>query len=403
MTRLPATRISLLCLLAAICSGCAFAGPRPGVTTFWSKLGIPQASYALHGNLINRRGNFPGLEKKPPLLAIANPLNLESPNPAIKAAAEIKAEEDLKRQKIKALKYLGTLGCGCYDKEGKVEAAFLAGLDDCNEDVRKAAIEAIQEVTGGVCDGGCNNNCCTKAIQERLQDMAYGETDGCWHEPSAEVRQMAMAALTACPPIEVVPAEIIPQREVAPDRETAPLPPTEAVPPPAPAAPSAPISPPAPPAPVETSTMLNPELDEVYANFYGMGEVGFVSHVPEATAAQGTNKVAQTKISLSDEAIVSHAAVEGDGNREVSSKLLGKVVIEYLDARQGVATMHRPADSQLKVGEKLNARIHSRTGDHSITGQLEVVGVSSSLIKVKPVGDLAASTLRTGGHVTLTR
>jgi len=402
MTRFPVARLSLLCLVAVICSGCAFAGPRPGVTTFWSKMGIPQASYALQGNLINRRGNFPGLEKKPPLLAIANPLNLESPNPAIKAAAEIKAEEDLKRQKIKALKYLGTLGCGCYDKEGKVEAAFLAGLDDCNEDVRKAAIEAIQEVTGGVCDGGCNNNCCTKAIQERLQDMAYGETDGCWHEPSAEVRRMALAALTACPPIDV-PVEEIQQREVAPDRETAPLPPREAVPPPAPAAPTAPISPPAPPTPVETSTMINPELDEVYANFYGMGEVGFVSHVPEAKASQDQNRSTHSRVAITDGPIVPNAAMEENGKIQASSKLLGKVVIEYLDSRQGIATMHRPAGSQVKVGEKLNARIHSRTGDHSITGQLEVVGVSSSLIKVKPIGDLAASTLRTGGHVTLTR
>ncbi|MEX1041300.1 MAG: hypothetical protein WDZ51_11745 [Pirellulaceae bacterium] len=399
MTRFPTTRLSFLCLVAVICSGCAFAGPRPGVTTFWSKLGIPQASYGLQGNLINRRGNFPGLEKKPPLLAIANPLNLESPNPAIKAAAEIKAEEDLSRQKVKALKYLGTLGCGCYDKEGKVEAAFLAGLDDCNEDVRKAAVEAIQEVTGGVCDGGCNNNCCTKAIQERLQDMAYGETEGCWHEPSAEIRQMAMAALTACPPIEV-PAETIPQREVAPGRETAPLPPSEAVPPPAPANPTAPISPPAPPAPVETSTMINPELDEVYANFYGMGEVGFVSHVPEANPSQDQNKAAHARVAISDEP---HASVEATGKSQASPKLLGKVVIEYLDAREGIATMHRPTDSEVKVGELLNARIHSRTGDHSIEGQLEVVGVSSSLIKVKPVGDLAANTLRTGGHVTLTR
>lgn len=365
-------------------------------------MGIPQASYALHGNLINRRGNFPGLEKKPPLLAIANPLNLESPNPAIKAAAEIKAEEDLKRQKIKALKYLGTLGCGCYDKEGKVEAAFLAGLDDCNEDVRKAAIEAIQEVTGGVCDGGCNNNCCTKAIQERLQDMAYGETDGCWHEPSAEVRQMALAALTACPPIEV-PAETIQQREVAPDRETAPLPPTETVPPPAPAAPSAPISPPAPPMPVGASTMVSPDLDEVYANFYGMGEVGFVSHVPETNASRDQNKPIHTRIAISDEPNNPTSPIAENGTPQASPKLLGKVVIEYLDARQGIATMHRPKGSQVKVGDKLNARIHSRTGDHSIEGRLEVVGVSSTLIKVKPVGDLAANTLRTGGHVTLTR
>jgi hypothetical protein len=64
---------------------------------------------------------------------LADPANLNSDNPAIKAAAEIKTEEDLAPQKIKAIRYLSTIACGCYPQ---VRPALLAALDDCTEEVR---------------------------------------------------------------------------------------------------------------------------------------------------------------------------------------------------------------------------------------------------------------------------
>ena len=67
---------------------------------------------------------FPGLEALPPLLSIADPKNLQSSNPAVAAAAGAKADEDQAAQKIKAIRYLATLGCaGCYPD---VEDALLA-------------------------------------------------------------------------------------------------------------------------------------------------------------------------------------------------------------------------------------------------------------------------------------
>ena len=45
---------------------------------------------------------------------IADPANLQSDNPAIKAAAKAKAEQDLAPQKIKAIKYLATVGCAAF-------------------------------------------------------------------------------------------------------------------------------------------------------------------------------------------------------------------------------------------------------------------------------------------------
>jgi hypothetical protein len=106
-------------------------------------LGITGAFTTLRDSHLNRFGKNPLKEWKPPKLRIADPKNLESPNPAIKAAAEIKTAEDLAEQKIKALKYLGMIGCCCYDKDGAIRAAFLDALNDCTPCVRRAAIEAL--------------------------------------------------------------------------------------------------------------------------------------------------------------------------------------------------------------------------------------------------------------------
>jgi len=63
-----------------------------------------------------------------------------------KAAAEIKAEEDAAPQKIKALRYLATIGCaGCYPG---VEEGLLAALDDCTESVRYEAVKALRRHGG---------------------------------------------------------------------------------------------------------------------------------------------------------------------------------------------------------------------------------------------------------------
>ena len=203
-------------------TGCVL--PDPPVTTIWQKLGVPQGVIGLRDSLVNRRGNFPGLERKPPLLPIAAPQNLESPYEMIKVAAKVKQAEDLKKQKIKALKYLGTIGCGCYDKDGAIEAALLEALADCTPEVRIAAAEAIQSAVGECCCvDGCAQTCCTKKVQEKLAELAYGEKDGCYTEPNPEVRAAALAALTACPPLVddaiIETEEVIPE---VPDTETLP-------------------------------------------------------------------------------------------------------------------------------------------------------------------------------------
>lgn len=179
---------------------------------------------------------FPCLEPKPPLLTLTDPANLASSVPAIAAAAEIKAEEDMAPQKIKALKYLATIGCGgCY---AGVEDAFLASLEDCTEEVRFEAVKAIYATAGSPCVHCNNKACCSPKIRKKLEELAF-EGMPCPNEPSARVRRMARIALNACGapapvalppelPIEVIPegpTELAPPPAPIPARETAPPPP----------------------------------------------------------------------------------------------------------------------------------------------------------------------------------
>lgn len=156
------------------------------------------------GGLINNARNclgmaFPGLEAKPQLLAITDPANMtgDSP-PAVKAAAEIKSQEDQAAQKIKALRYLATIGCGgCYPD---VEEAFLAAMEDCTEEVRYEAVKAIRETTCTKCCFCAQGACCTEKIQNKLRELAYDKQGCCNGEPSARVRRQARLALVECGP-----------------------------------------------------------------------------------------------------------------------------------------------------------------------------------------------------------
>ncbi len=281
------------------------AAPR----TLWNWLGVPpnpgSSMSSGFGNAINSSGNYPGAEALPRLLPITAPQNLKSTNPAIKAAAEIKMENDKAAQKIKAIKYLGSVGCGSC-AEGAAEA-LLAALDDCTEAVRYEAVKAIlntadcqsdrcaqrrvrrlktcgerlseakaasmkkialfkKRLHGKAppdgktsksqrpgygddcmppdCDRtacGCSDRqCCSTDTLNKLSAIVYERDDrGCYKEPSARVRAMALEAMRACNPnpraalpeevppgpiVEEIPAGPLGEKETAPEpgKETAP-------------------------------------------------------------------------------------------------------------------------------------------------------------------------------------
>ncbi len=193
----------------------------PSTPTLWSFLGIPQGISKIHGSLFNRRGNHPCLEQKGPLKALADPANLESEVPVIKKAAKIKEAEDLKRQKIKAVKYLAEIGCGCYDTDGSITEALMSASDDCTEDVRLATVESISEAAEGECCSNCGKTCCcNETILKRLAQMAYERDDtGCHLEPSERVREAAIKALQTCCPDSSPVIEVSPEPVPAPIRD----------------------------------------------------------------------------------------------------------------------------------------------------------------------------------------
>jgi hypothetical protein len=170
-----------------------------GPGTFWNLLGIPQGTQAVRDARLNRRGNNPERERVPPLKRIADPANLESKNPAIAAAAKIKKDQDLAPQKIKAIKYLGSIACCCPTNKDDVKNALLAALDDCTDEVRQAAATAICQAAGNPCTI-CNDcSCCAADVMNKLNQIANEQDEkGCWKESNATVRQAASLALEAC-------------------------------------------------------------------------------------------------------------------------------------------------------------------------------------------------------------
>ncbi len=173
--------------------------PKQTLPQFLGLTGLCKATGALLTRIRARLGmRWPGLEDRPPLLPIADPANAESSNPAVAAAAEVKAQEDAAPQKIKGLRYLATIGCGgCYPD---VEQALLAGLDDCTESVRYEAAAALRKTAGNPCQFCRDDKCCSRAVRKKLQDLAFGrhEDTGCYQESSPRVRRMARLALAGC-------------------------------------------------------------------------------------------------------------------------------------------------------------------------------------------------------------
>ena len=186
-------------------------------------IGIPEGWRKLRGARINRRGNNPQREKAPPLKALNDPANLEEGTPEIiKKAAEVKMAEDAKKQKIKAIKYLTSIGCACYDIDDSITKALIGASEDCTEDVRLATLNAIKEAAEKQCCKNCGSSCCCKEdLVMRLAEMAYERDDtGCYLEPSKRVREAAKEALMICCPDTgpVQETDETPERE----RETVP-------------------------------------------------------------------------------------------------------------------------------------------------------------------------------------
>jgi hypothetical protein len=180
------------------------AAPGPAVpaakpSSLWNFFGAPKGTQKVRDARTNRRGNNPQRERVDPLKRIADPENLKSDNPAIKSAAEAKAEADLAPQKIKAIKFLATVCCCCSKYKAEVKNSLLAALSDCTEEVRYEAAVALCQCSGDPCTI-CNRcSCCDPDIMAKLAELADGKApNGCDLESSPRVRAAARNALKGC-------------------------------------------------------------------------------------------------------------------------------------------------------------------------------------------------------------
>ena len=215
--------------------------PKPTLPQFLGITGACEGVKGLLNRLRNRLGAiWPGLEAKPEVLALADPKNLESPNPAVASAAGVKAEEDGAAQKAKAIAYLASVGCaGCYPG---IEEALLAALDDCTELVRFETVKALRSTSNMPCKNCCRGACCGPKIREKLEKLAYEmDEQGCYVELSDRVRRMARLALAHC---NCVPLKPSGQKQTLPQEG----PGAEAAPPPAAPATASVLRPPGSPA-----------------------------------------------------------------------------------------------------------------------------------------------------------
>lgn len=363
------------------------AAPPPPPTTLWSFLGLPRTGLA-RAQFVNRRGNLPGLEKKPPLRNIADPANLAPDMPkAIQEAAKIKQQEDLAKQKIKAIKYLGMIGCGCYPG---VKEGLLAALEDCTEEVRYEAVQAFMEAAGNRCQA-CSATCCDEDVIAKLNDMAYGmDENGCYKETSARIRAAAAQAAQVCE--QRVPPSEVPVPETVPDPERG----RNALPPPV----------------AKRSTLdalLHPQAtfrsmmdgdaaprQQQQHNQAVMVERGaLVRQQPTATPARTAPKNHLASLQSPPE-MVAVPAVQPD--RPAGEMLKGTVA--WVGPSGSQLRLHFDEESTPAVGEELRVYHDYLTG-RQMVGKLQVVGVGPDGVWARPI-DGMADKIASGDDVTTT-
>lgn len=378
--------------LALVISGTAFgqAAPVPAPSTLWSFLGIPQGVKKVQGALTNRRGNRPQAEPKDALKALNDPANLESPDAAIKRAAEIKKAEDLKPQKIKAIKYLTSIGCGCYDLDGSVTGALVAAAEDCTEDVRLVTMQQIKAAACGKCCSNCGQVCCCNdAMLKKLAQVAYERDEfGCYSEPSKRVREAAAAALVACcpgsVPLEVLektpeePApekkpELVPETEkqendVVPEREND--------------------------AEVTSGESISMTLQDSSKLFDPMQQPQPYPISRSATAAVTTQlQSVPTEITRMRHILAAHPS-----HASSSPNPQGGVVLAY-DASTKTAYVHfEKAAANVPVGTMLHLRPDPRIAS-GFNGMWQVVESTSGCANLQPLGPEGIERIRVGDHV----
>ena len=98
-------------------------------------------------------------------------------------------------QKIKALKYLATIGCACHPG---VKDALLAALDDCTEAVRYEGALAFCHAAGNYCEVCHKTSCCGPDVRRSFATWLKAWIATGAPRNRRRVRQAAAGAFNAC-------------------------------------------------------------------------------------------------------------------------------------------------------------------------------------------------------------
>jgi serine/threonine protein kinase len=182
-----------------------------------------------------------GLATGSELETIASAAHMQSPVPAIKAAAQIASDKALNKSKLQALEYLARTGWNGYPG---VSESFVAAMDDLTEEVRFTAVACLAKYYGIDREHPLNPE-----IDERLRALTEARlASGDFVESSERIRKEATAILEKHP----LPASMRKRQPPAMAQPSSPAPPVQTGPTPTKsqttAIPEAPAVTPMPPA-----------------------------------------------------------------------------------------------------------------------------------------------------------
>jgi hypothetical protein len=362
----------------------------------------------------------------------------KSDNAPIAEAAKIKKQACLKCKKIKAIKYLAKIGCGCYDKDGAVSKALIAAMGDCDEEVRLAAVKAIIKTAKGGCCENCGSvSCCKKDVVEQLAKMAYEVDDkGCWIEPSERVRNLAAQAAEICcpfqwPQYEMVPTQSTPiQQDNQNDRELKKEPTTLE---PAPDAPAVPVEPGAGDQAARRKMLRDRAIAVVYTQFEtpandeipGLPEDAQVAAGASREKADDDEAPGRAFIANYEDPVVLYRNLavpvasgrwSTGGVREPASQMRRpeaasrrstregvRGVVRYVDPFHGVAHVEFGGTARVAPGTRVVVEHQALFGKLATAGLLEVVSSEPGSATVKALGNYQISRVASGDQVYVSR
>jgi len=229
-------------------------------------------------------------------------------------------------------------------------------MEDCTEDVRRAAIEAIGDAASSeYCQYCKQRSCCNEKITQQLAKIAYDQDEtGCYLEPSERVRRAAMEALAICCPSW---------------------------------------------APVEEPQLEDPGIEEPEGPAGVEGDAGVGEGDPQAGGPQIPRRLAELFENATIATSISDKSKSQEEDTSDPDEQPGAVV-QVNHERQEASVRFLAKGVTAEPGTKLQVYQPEEEG-YTLLGELEVVEIVDGAANVRPMGDLNLKQLARGAVVVV--